>query len=228
MDKERGLSFELLDEWIAQYLKTEDSKSKPGPWERWTFALGLFVPGICAPVGVLLANETGLLLVRVGLIAEVVLLAVSLALLARREWATFARAHNTYAREMDGSYRLYRGIVEKLRKFSRRDIQRRLRFIEGMRGRVAYRMGLFTGGMERLGIVPVLVVLYLQFKDWRFGDWEALAKVNMVGALLLWALLISYLLSWWMVKLRNRVDLYESLLRDALAEDDGASRPERQ
>lgn len=220
MDKERGLSFELLDEWIAQYIKTTDSKSKPGPWERWTFALALFVPGICAPVGVWLANETGLLLVRIGLAVEVTLLVVSVAFSVRREWATFARANNAYARELDGSYRLYRGIVEKLRKFSRRDVHRRLRFVEGLRGRVAYRMGLFTGGMERLGIVPVLVVLYLQFKDWRFADWEALAKVNMVGALLLWMLLISYLLSWWMVKLRNRVDLFESLLRDALAEDE--------
>lgn len=220
MDKERRLSFELLDEWISEYVKTVDPKSQTGHWERWTFALGMFVPGVCAPIGVWLGNETGLLLVRAGLLAELVLLGTSLVLLARREWATFARANLTYAKEMDASYRLYRGVVQKLRKFSRGEIQRRLRFVESLRGRVAYRMGLFTGGMERLGVVPVLVVLYLQFKDWRFGDWESLSKINLIGGLLLWFLLISYLLSWWIVGRKNRIDMHESLLRDALAEDD--------
>lgn len=78
-------------------------------------------------------------------------------------------------------------------------------------------MGLFSGGMERLGFVPVLALLYVQFKDWKLGDWGAFAKINAVGAVLLWGLLLSYLASWWGVSRKTRVDPYESLLREALA-----------
>lgn len=40
------------------------------------------------------------------------------------------------------------------------------------------RLGLFTGGMEKLGFMPVLLALYLQLKDWRFGDWTVLSKIT--------------------------------------------------
>lgn len=220
MDKERGLSFELLDELIDAYIKAADRKAQPGCWERWTFALGMLIPGLCAPIGIWLANEAGLILVRIGLAGELVLLGLSMALFARREWKYFAKANRTYAQDMDGNYRLYRDAVLRLRKFSNGELLRRLKFVETLRGRVAYRMGLFSGGMERLGFVPILVVLYLQFKDWKFADWEALSKINLVGGLLLWMLLLGYLLSWWIVGRKSRLDLYESLLRDALAAED--------
>jgi hypothetical protein len=73
--------------------------------------------------------------------------------------------------------------------------------------------------VNRLGILPLLAILYLQLKDWRFGDWQALAQVHVVGGLLLWALFLAYLLSWWLVGLSTRWDAYEALLIEAAHEE---------
>lgn len=40
----------------------------------------------------------------------------------------------------------------------------------------------------------------------------------MVGGLLLWMLLLTYLGTWWLAGLKSRVDLYEILLAEACIE----------
>ena len=219
MDDERKLSFEYLDEQIEQY-RIKTNRDIPGKWERSMFALGAFSGGAGAAIGTLLANSLGLAIIRAAFIAECVFFLVCLILLVRRNWRTFVRARRTYSQELDQDYSVFRSYVAWLRRFSHEEIRRRLRYVELRRNSMVYRMGLFTGGMEKLGVVPVLIVLYLQFKDWRFADWEALSKVNMVGGLLLWGLLLGYLLSWYLVGLKSRLDIYEALMREAVHRDD--------
>ncbi len=80
-------------------------------------------------------------------------------------------------------------------------------------------MGLFIGSLQRLGILSLLAILYVQFKDWRFGDWQAFGQVHMVGGLLLWALFLAYLIAWWLVGLGARWDAYEALLIEATCDE---------
>ena len=75
------------------------------------------------------------------------------------------------------------------------------------------------GGVERLGILPLLLALYLQFKDWEWGDWGMLAEVNLIQGLLIWALVLVYLSGWRLVRLHARVESYERLLIEARAQD---------
>jgi hypothetical protein len=117
---------------------------------------------------------------------------------------------------LDKDYVAFREYVAWLGEFPNAEIGRRLRYIRDRKEMMSYRLGLFTGGLERFGIFPLLVALYLQFKDWRFGDWSALGRVNMLGGLLLWALLLAYIGGWFLIRLRTRLDTYEALLAERL------------
>jgi hypothetical protein len=219
MSNERKLSFESIDEQIEKYVQMQNTRDRASQAERWWFAIGLFAIGVCMPIGTYVGGIAGVRVLQAGIAVECLGLGLSLMLMVRREWKTFVESRRTFAKELDQDFRKYREYVNWLRKFPRKDIQQRLRFIEARRNTMMYRMGLFTGGFERLGVIPVLVVLYVQFKDWKFGDWDALGKVNVVGGLMLWALLLCYLGSWWLVGLRSRIEAYETLMREAVVEE---------
>ena len=88
------------------------------------------------------------------------------------------------------------------------------------------RLGLFTGGMERLGVVPLLLAFYLQFKDWRWGDWKTLTSITFTQALLAFALMLAYTIFWHLIFLRARVHAYESLLAEANRQDEESKNQE--
>ncbi len=85
------------------------------------------------------------------------------------------------------------------------------------------RLGVFTGGMEKLGFMPVLLALYLQLKDWRFGDWAVLSKITLTQGVLAFILLFAFAMSWHLVRLRIRVQSYEQLLAEANRQDSVSS-----
>jgi hypothetical protein len=221
MDMQRHLSFEMLDEKNDEYIGLTE-RNPAGRMERWSFYVALLAAGVGVLIGPLIGGKIGSWVTVAGLLVEFAGLILCLALKLKREWATFAKARRTYAKELEHDYRLYRGYVSWVRGFPDEEVARRLRYIRDRKGSMTYRLGLFTGGIERLGILPLIVALYLQFKDWEFGDWDALSSVNMLGGLLLWGLLIGYLASWWLIGLRTRMDSYEALLAEAVHEDIGA------
>lgn len=150
---------------------------------------------------------------------EVIGLGVWLVLRMRRELRDFKMPHAQYARELDESYTSYRELACELNVFPRVELQRLLRYLKARRNSLAYNTGLLSGNVERLGLLPVLAMLYVQFKDWTFGDWTSLwSSVHLVGGSLLWAIFLVYLGSWWLVRLRMRLDVYQAFLEEALEE----------
>jgi hypothetical protein len=153
------------------------------------------------------------------LVVELAGLGISLILQVRRELPQFSKPHASFAKQLERDFHRYQAIVQTLRRFPAGLREQRQRYITDRRSTMHERLGLFTGGMERLGIMPVLLALYLQFKDWRWGNWAALADVTLMQGLLIWALLFSYAVSWHLIRLRNRVMAYERLLVEANKQD---------
>lgn len=213
----KPLDFAQLERQVSQALLNTADPS-PGAIERWSFALGFFIAGIASLVGTLIGGPPGLRIVQTGFVLELVGLLVSVVCLVRREWGTFAHKHRGFASDLDRDFAEVQNLLSWLRTFPHEERFRRLRFLQGRKAIFASRFGLIAGGVERLGVLPVLGVLYLQFKDWEFGDWAALGRVHMVGGLLLWMLLLTYLGAWWLAGLKGRVDLYEILLAEACVE----------
>jgi hypothetical protein len=215
----KALSFAFLDEKVSQFAKDTDIDERPGKLERWSMAVGWIGGGVGLVVVKVLSGRLALLLSVTALVVELVGLGIGVAFLIRRELRSFRRPHAQFSRELDQAYGFYRELVTSLSTFPKAELQRRLRYLKARKATLMYRTGLFTGSMERLGVLPILVALYVQFKDWEFGNWASLwANVHLVGGLLLWALLLAYMGSWWLIRLRSRLDVYEALLDEALEE----------
>ncbi|ODU44260.1 MAG: hypothetical protein ABS96_18925 [Lysobacteraceae bacterium SCN 69-123] len=212
------LSFPALNAALDDYLARTDG-TKAGAWERWSLIAGIAGAGLGMLLGSVLSGQAGVIAALSGLTLEVLGLGTAFLLQMHRDRHQFLEARLQHAREIEEGYTQYQQLVQQLRAFPLEQRRRRLRYIRDRRTTMHERLGLFTGGMERLGILPLLVALYLQFKDWRWGSWNAFANITLVqGAFAFW-ILVAYALSWYLVHLRARVQAYELLLAEANAQD---------
>jgi len=76
------------------------------------------------------------------------------------------------------------------------------------------------GGLQRLGPFPVLIALYLQFRGWKWGDWAGAFDVSLLGALLIFGMVVLYAVGWMLIGLRTRLDTYVALLEGSIQEPD--------
>lgn len=77
---------------------------------------------------------------------------------------------------------------------------------------ISVRIGLFTGGLERLGVLPVLVSVWLFLRNWKdLLDMPAWQLLLGAGLMLFYVVMTVGNLK------RIRLQLYESLLSEALA-----------
>lgn len=213
------LTYALIEKEIDRYAK-DVGDDKPGVVERLALGTAMvsWMPLLLAAQFV--KSRTAALVLGACTVLLLVVLAVGMICFVRREWQTFHRRHDKLSRELDRDYDQWRELVTAVRRFPRSELARRLRYLSTRKSSLAYRMGLITGSVQRLGILPLLAILYVQFKDWRFGDWQAFGQVHMVGGLLLWALFVVYLGAWWLVGLGTRWDAYEALLIEATHDEE--------
>lgn len=212
------LSFPALNAALDDYL-ARTGGTKAGPWERWSLIVGIAGGGLAMLLGSVLSGRAGVIASLSGLAVEILGIGTTVCLQVRRDWRQFRDARREHARHIEEGYTQYQQLVQQVRAFPLEQRRLRLRYIRDRRATMHERLGLFTGGMERLGVLPLLVALYLQFKDWQWGNWNAFANITLVqGALALW-ILVAYALSWYMIHLRIRVQAYELLLAEANAQD---------
>ncbi|WDS34765.1 hypothetical protein [Pseudoxanthomonas sp.] len=217
------LSFPSLAAAIARYLQVTE-QNPAGRVERWLFAIGLMGAGIGMLLGSLLDGKAGLVFAVGGLAVELIGLLSAVALQIKREWNSFRHAYTHHAAQMEQEFHQYHEIVAALRTFPLEQRLQREAFARDRRTYMHERLGLFTGGMERLGVMPVLLALYLQLKDWHVDDWSVLGDITLVQGVLAFFLLFAYALSWHLISLRTRVQRYEQLLVEANRQDAVAAR----
>jgi len=212
------LSFPALNAALDDYL-ARTGGTKAGPWERWSLIIGTAGAGLGMLLGSVLSGKAGVIGALSGLVMEVLGLGTAMFLQIFRDRHQFLEARRQHAQEIEEGYTQYQQLVQQVRAFPLEQRRLRLRYIRDRRATMHERLGLFTGGMERLGVLPLLVALYLQFKDWRWGDWNTFANITFVqGALAFW-ILVAYALSWYLIHLRARVQAYELLLAEANTQD---------
>jgi len=214
---------ELTYSWLYQQVQMWANQSiypKPSRVEKWSFRLGLLAAG----VGLLAAAVSPSVLppVQAAVITSICLLIeiggflVGGLLTAKREWRQYAKPRLSHAEEMDGEFDHWRTLIESLREFPRTQREERLRFVTALRQGMTERMGLMYGGLQKLGPFPVLIALYLQFRNWEWGDWAGAFDVNLVGGLLIFAMVLMYAVGWVLMAVRTRLDTYVTLLEAAL------------
>ncbi|MBB4605705.1 hypothetical protein GGR59_001950 [Xanthomonas arboricola] len=216
-------SFPSLSSAMAHYAQVTE-QSRAGPVERWSLTIGLIGAGVGILSGALLDGKTGSYLAVFGLVTELTGFLISAALTVKREWPGFRRPYADHAELMEREFHQYQSIVAALRRFPLEQRRRREAFMRDRRTNMHDRLGLFTGGMEKLGFMPVLLALYLQLKDWRLGDWTVLSKITLIQGVLAFTLLFAFAMSWHLIRLRIRVQSYEQLLAEANRQDSAPNK----
>ncbi|RUL67100.1 hypothetical protein EKH79_00395 [Dyella dinghuensis] len=208
-------SFAWLEACIAEHGQG-DNEPLTTKLDRYAILGAILCGALGALCGLLFRDQLGLRLMQVGLVLEWLFVAAFLVSNVRQAWLGYRHQYKTSARELDEHLRQYSTIVDAVRQYPLPVIATHLRYIRDRKSIFVYRHGLISGGIDKLGILPVLVAMYLQFKDWSFGDWKGmLDHVHWLGVVLLTALLMTYALSWWGVRAKGRFDLYEAVLAEA-------------
>ncbi|WP_414487497.1 hypothetical protein [Stenotrophomonas maltophilia] len=123
---------------------------------------------------------------------------------------------------MDDEFAHWQAVIADLRRFPGAERERRLKYVSHLRSNMIERMGLMYGGLQRLGPFPLLIALYLQFREWKWGDWTSAFDVGVLGAFLIYALVLLYLAGWLLIGLRTRLDTYVALLEGSTHEPEPA------
>jgi hypothetical protein len=211
-----SFSFAWLEALIAKYLphKNDPITSR---LERYASA-GAIVFGVLGVLGALfLHNQIGVRLLQAGFALQCLCIIVYLVIIGRQAWLVYLHQHQTFAQDLDQQMVQYKAIAEAVRHYPDAVISTHLRYVAGRKSRLIYRTGFISGSTEKLGILPLLLAMYLQFKDWSFGGWKELFDhVHLLGNFLLSMLLAAYLVSWWALRSKGRLDLYETVLTEAL------------
>lgn len=139
-----------LRRWPAEV--TEQSRA--GRVERWSFVVSLLGAGFGMLLGTLLDGKVGLYGAVAGLAVELAGLLTSVGLMIKREWPGIRRPYADHAKQMEQEFHQYNALVAALRRFPLEQRRRREAFMRDRRTNMHERLGLFTGGMERLGIMP--------------------------------------------------------------------------
>jgi len=214
------LTFAWLYAAVQEYAAVSH-QSRPSRLERWSFWVGLCMGGLglmFSASKAWISPHALLWLVTACLFLEVGGLGIAVFLMLKREIPGLLKARENHAKEMDTDFAKWKELVGRLRHFPIDQREARLRFVLTLRQNMGDRMGLLYGGIQRLGIFPVLVALYLQFRNWTWGDWSGAFDVNMVAGLLIWFMVLLYAAGWLLVGLRSRLDSYVSLLEESLAD----------
>jgi len=218
-------SQELTFHWLYQRVQGLVDHSiypKAGRLETWAFRGGILaalvgvlssqLPDRWVPLTVTSPFVTACLVVEIGSFILVGVLA------ARRGIRQFSQPRLSHAQEMDNEFAHWQAVIGDLRRFPRTERERRLKFVSTLRANMIERMGMMYGGLQRLGPFPLLIALYLQFRGWKWGDWASAFDVSLVGALLIFGMVLLYAMGWMLISLRTRLDTYVALLEGSIHE----------
>ncbi|WP_367382314.1 hypothetical protein [Stenotrophomonas cyclobalanopsidis] len=219
--RDDALTFHRLHTRI-QELSGQSIYAKAGQAEKWSFRVGIAAAAVGLICGLLLDRwipERVLLLVALGcLVVEIGGFLLGGFLTLRREYRQYFQPRLSHALEMDSKFLQWQDVIAELRAYPRADREQRLRYVSIRQARMVDRMGLMYGGLQRLGPFPLLVALYLQFRNWHWGDWTGVFDIGWAGVILIFAMVMLYLVGWILIAQRTRLDTYVSLLEASLQE----------
>lgn len=217
-------SFAWLEERIVEQVQDTDGATMTW-FERYAMIGVVAVGALAIMAYVVLRNPLGVRILQYGVVLEWACTMLVCIRFGYRAWRAYKRQYKDFARDLDDIYAPYRNVVTALRAHPATEITQRLRYVRDRKATLTYRHALLSGGMEKIGILPLLALMYLQLKDWSFGNWkDLLDHVHLVGGVLLWMLLIMYLVAWWVARIKGRLDLYEALLAEAVAGNEEEGR----
>ena len=146
-----------------------------------------------------------------GVIVEIFGVVLAVVSQIPRRWPTFASERRDFAEQLDFDLPGHLALLEWLRTYPLDQRTTLCEFASHRHERMKNKLPMLTGSIEKLGALPIVIALYLQFKD---AHWPP--HPSWLEIFLIFALVSGYWVSMMMISVRLRLQLYETLLRKAL------------
>lgn len=214
MDK-ADLTFAALNERIDALPEHESLVVAPTRRQRLGYIIGFGAAFLCVlTVKVLPASQTLEYFSFAMLAIEIVALVMAV---PRRPWVlpSFAAWRREFADRMDFDLREHEKLIAWLRGFPKDRLDAMARFATHRNEQLKERYPLLSGSIEKLGALPVVAALYLQFKEL---SWPP--QMTWIEFILGTALVVLYWASLAVASARRRAQLFEMLLKRAIATED--------
>lgn len=130
---------------------------------------------------------------------------------------TLSNQRREYAETLDFDMPHHQGVVAWLRSFPRERLEAMRDFASHRIDRFRSKLPLLTGGIDKLGALPILAALVIQFKDMHWPPHPSWMQIILFGGLMLFYWLCMLLLGQ-----RFRLELYDLLLKKALEANGGS------
>lgn len=151
------------------------------------------------------------ILATLGMAAEIVGIVVAALSQVPKQWPTFARERREFTEQLDFDLPHHLALVEWLRTFPLDQRKKLSEFIAYRHTRMKEKLPMLIGSIEKLGALPIVIALYLQFKDTRWPPHPSWLEIALI-----FALVFGYWLSVLQISVRLRLQLYETLLGKSL------------
>jgi hypothetical protein len=208
------LTFGALEKRIEEIPLAPAYRVSPNRRTRWGNGIGM-VAGL---TGVVIGKTLPASLP--ALVAVIVLVVIELVAFAVAWTADFpalnlrpSKERQEYAEALDHDLPHHLGLIAWLKAFPRERLEVMSAFAAHRLDRFQSKLPLLTGNMEKLGFLPLVAALFLQFRSMvahAHADW---AEIILIGALML-----LYWLTMLQLGLRFRLELYDTLLKMALTD----------
>lgn len=143
-----------------------------------------------------------------------VMLAAFTPFFLRALWLVFAglrASRKGFIRQLDHDVAQRQRLRQWLLGYPRQVLEERLRFADFAQQRMAAKLGLMIGSIDKLGLLPVLLSAFVVLRNWRdllaLPSWLAMLGIFPV---VLWGI------GWFAANFRLRLQLYQAVLTDAL------------
>ncbi|NKZ37546.1 hypothetical protein HF690_01100 [Oleiagrimonas citrea] len=227
MDAAR-FTFEALDQRFQTLGSARDEPKQSMLLTRWGASLLLVGSVIGYGAATFLHSMPALVLSITGLVIEMLGACALFLQFLRYEWHQIRHPLRNDARELDTIFEQGMPVLAWLCRFPAQELERHLRFVRDRTTTFNQSMSWMFGPIDRLGPLPVLVALYLQFKDVR--TWWPV-RTDPVHAALALLLIFLYLFGSVIVIQRMRRQRYVNWLSEALirkreaGQDDSSQNP---
>lgn len=208
------LTFATLNARIDALPDHESLSVAPSKRQRWGYIIG-FGSGFVGLLAAKLFPSSAVALVFTSAMLLVEISALFVAIAPRGPWRQwrlpgFSSERREFAEQLDFDLRHYEQLITWLRSFPKERLVAMAQYASQRHERLKDKHPLLSGGLEKLGALPVAAVLYLQFKDLHWPPhptWpEFFLSMAIMG--LYWGSLL-------LVGIRFRTQLFASLLTQA-------------
>jgi len=208
------LTFAALDakiEALPEFPSNTMAFPKKARWGLSAAAAGAVFALLCVKLLPGNAIYTAVL-ASIGLAVEIAGVVIAAISQIPKKWPTFASERRAFAKQLDFDLPHHLAMVEWLRAFPLDQRKTLCEFVSYRHERMKEKLPMLTGSIERLGALPIVIALYLQFKDMRWPP-----HPSWLDIFLILVLVFGYWLSMVQISIRLRLQLYETLLSKALA-----------